>query len=114
MNKFENPEVDFYSNITPNMYVKDYMNIDKFISIIISGQSNCGKSNFVVNLLRFKLIHEFDLENIWFFSKTIKTDLTYRPIFKYFAENKIKPKIYDTVDFKMINQIVKTQEEVGI
>lgn len=85
-NKFINQNVDPYSKITKDDYIKDYMDLSDFVSMICTGQSNSGKSVFLVNCLKHKFLHEFDLENIWFFSKTLKTDLTYRPVIQYYVE----------------------------
>lgn len=90
------------------------MGLKDFVSMIVTGQSNSGKSVFIVNCLKHKFLHEFPLENIWFFSKTLKTDLTYRPIISYYTKKKVKPRIFNEVDFKIIDSLIKSQEEIGL
>jgi hypothetical protein len=112
--KYINENIDPYSEITHADYVPDYMGLKDFVSMICTAQSNSGKSVFIVNCLKHKFLHEFKLENIWFFSKTLKTDLTYRPIISYYTKKKVKPWIFTEVDFKMIDELIKTQEQIGL
>lgn len=63
--------------------------------------------------MKNKLIHEYELENIYIFSMTCKTDLMYWPFFKLYVDNELKPKIYDKIDFKWIENLIKEQESVG-
>ncbi len=64
-------------------------------------------------MFKWKLVHEYNPEDIYFFSKTIRGDLKYKPLFKYLATKKNKIHISDKVDFNKINEIVKAQENVG-
>lgn len=76
-------------NINPYEYISgeksDY--IPKYLGIkslgpvmLIVGQSNSGKSVLLNNLFKKKLIYEYSPENIYFFSTTIRGDLTYKPL----------------------------------
>lgn len=73
---------------------------------IICGQSNSGKTVVLNNLLKHKLLHEYKPEDIYIFSQTVKGDLNYWPVLLYIANKDIKPKIFDNVDFKTINEII--------
>jgi hypothetical protein len=66
-----------------------------------------GKSVILNNMLKKKLIHEYNPKDIYIFSKTVKGDLAYKPILKYIVNKDVKPKIYNNVDFKIINDIVQ-------
>ena len=81
--------------------------------MIICGQSNSGKSVILNNMFKRKLVHEYNPEDIYFFSKTARGDLKYKPLFKYLATKKKKIQVFDKVDFNKINEIVKSQESVG-
>lgn len=108
-------DIDPYSTINKNDYVPNYLGFDKLGPVlIICGQSMSGKSVVLNNMLQKKLIHEYKPEDIHIFSKTVKGDLTYKPVLKYIVDKGKKPNIYNTVDFKIINDIVAKQEKVGI
>ena len=82
-NNWSVTEIDPNTKITKDMYDPNYMNIGKnFMPVctLLIGQSNSGKTNLLVNLLIHKLLWEYPYENIYFFSKTITGDKTYRPI----------------------------------
>lgn len=108
-------DIDPYSTITSGDYIPNYLGIGKLGPVtIICGQSNSGKSVILNNLFKHKLVHEYKPEDIYFFSKTVRGDLKYKPLFKYLAGLKTKINIFDKVDFQKINDIVKGQESVGI
>ncbi len=65
-------------------------------------------------MLRNKLLFEYDLEDIWFFSLTCKTDLMYKPLFKLYSQYELKPKIRNKIDFDEIESIIKEQEGVSL
>lgn len=112
---FDVSDIDPYSSISSSDYVPDYLGINKLGPVtIICGQSNSGKSVILNNLFKHKLVHEYDPKDIYFFSKTVRGDLKYKPLFKYLAGRKTKINIYDKVDFAKINEIVKGQETVGM
>ena len=67
-----------------------------------------------MNLLKNKLIFEYDLSNIIIFSLTAKSDINYRPLFKLYVSEKEKPLIYNKVDFKMIEELITKQEEINM
>lgn len=59
-------------------------------------------------MFKRKLVHEYNPEDIYFFSKTVRGDLKYKPLFKYLAAKKKKIQVFDKVDFNKINEIVKS------
>ncbi len=61
-----------------------------------------GKSVILNNLFKHKLIYEYSPENIYFFSTTIRGDLTYKPLLKYIAGNGHKINIKKEVDIEFI------------
>lgn len=75
-------DVDPYGSISGSDYVPDYLGIDRLGPVtIICGQSNSGKSVILNNMFKHKLAHEYNPEDIYFFSKTIRGDLKYKPLF---------------------------------
>lgn len=74
-------EIDPKMKISRDMYDANFMCIGELpVCTLIVGQSNSGKTTILNNLLIKKLIWEYEPENIYFFSKTIVGDKTYRPI----------------------------------
>lgn len=107
--------------VDPNLKINEGMHDTKFMGIkelpvcmMIIGQSNSGKTTLLVNLLIKKLIWEYPPENIYFFSKTIIGDKTYRPVLRYLASTDQAMNIYKSVDFNVINKIVEEQEDEQI
>jgi GTPase SAR1 family protein len=94
------------------MYDPNYMELSDGLPVctMLVGQSNSGKTTLLVNLLIKKLLWEYEPENIYFFSKTIVGDKTYRPILRYLADNDKTLNIYKNIDFKIIDKLVKDQE----
>jgi septin family protein len=92
-------------------YEPNYLGIKKLGPVmIICGQSNSGKSVILNNIFRRKLIYEYECKNVYFFSKTIRGDLTYKPTLKLLSTRTDPPSkinIFKTVDFEMINKIVE-------
>lgn len=87
-------DIDPYHNIIKKKesYIPEYLGLKKLGPVtIICGQSNSGKSVILNNIFEHKLIYEYEPKNIYFFSKTIRGDLTYKPLLKYIAStgNKI-------------------------
>lgn len=104
-------EIDPNMKIKDNLYDPNFLNIsDLPVCTMLVGQSASGKTTLLVNLLIKKLLHEYEPENIYFFSKTIVGDKTYRPILRYLADNDKTMNIYKVLDFKIIDKIVKEQE----
>lgn len=101
-------EVDPNLKVTKKMYDPNYMNLIKGLPVctLLVGQSNSGKTTLLVNLLMHKLLWEYDAANIYFFSKTITGDKTYRPILRYLADNDLTMNISKTIDFNIIDKIV--------
>lgn len=101
-------------DITTNDYQKDFLDIKELPPLtIVCGQTKSSKSTIINNLLAKKLIFEYQLSNIIFFSITTDGDLTYRPILKFIANNNLDEhgnpvpmNIFDVVDWEMINDIV--------
>ena len=114
--QYINNEIDPYEkwSLDKKNYIPNYMGIDKIGPVsILTGQSTSGKSNLLMQLMKNKLIFEYELENIYIFSMTCKTDLAYRPLFKLYVDNELKPKIFTKIDFKKIESIIKEQESHG-
>ena len=103
-----------YGEVSKSDYEPEFLGIRELGPVmIISGQSKSGKSVILNNILRHKLIHEYEPKNIHFFSETIRGDLTYKPIFRFIANSGGKVNIKETVDFDYINRIVKVQEKIA-
>jgi hypothetical protein len=105
--------IDPYYKINKKDYDKNYL-FESGVpnSTIIFGMTKSGKSTICCNLLCKKLLHEYDPDKILFFSKTIDTDLTYKPVFCCLAEMDQRIKIYDTIDFDVLQKIVDKQKAV--
>lgn len=108
--------IDPKYKIKPSDYDPLYMNIGNTlpVSTLIIGQSNSGKTTLLNNLLIKKLLWEYDPENIYFFSRTIMGDPSYRPILWYLAKNDLPINISKFVDFSIIDKIVDEQETRNI
>lgn len=108
--------IDAYNTtVSKTQYDPEYLGIKSLGPVmIICGQSLSGKSVLLNNIFIKKLIWEYPPENIYFFNKTIRGDLTYKPLLKHLASQKKKINIFDKVDFEKINDIVKKQEQVGM
>jgi hypothetical protein len=108
-------EIDPNTKVTKDMYDPNYMNIKSLpVCTLFIGQSNSGKTTILVNLLIHKLLWEYDADNIFFFSKTIMGDKTYRPVLRYLADNDMTMNISKHVDFDIIDKIVKEQELIKL
>lgn len=81
---------------------------------IILGQSLSGKTNLLLNIIKHKLLFEYDLDKIYIFSLTAKTDLNYWGLFKLYAEEKQKLNIFTKIDFEKIETLIKSQESNNI
>lgn len=103
-------DIDPYSTWSgnPSGHIKKYLGISGLGPVcIIAGQSNSGKSVLLNNLFKKKLIYEYAPENIYFFSSTIRGDLTYKPLLRYFAHLGHKLNIKKEVDVEFIKKIVE-------
>lgn len=107
-------DIDPYDfNIYP--YSKNFLGLSSLGPVtIICGQSNSGKSVILNNIFRYKLLHEYPAKDIYFFSKTIRGDLTYKPTLKILSSSGSQINIFPKVDFQIIDKIVKKQEQIGI
>lgn len=93
-NNFLVEDINPYSSINNDDYCPDFLGIGKLGPVtIICGQSNSGKSVILNNLFKRKLVHEYEPDNIYFFSKTARGDLKYKPLFKFLATKSDKRKI---------------------
>jgi hypothetical protein len=89
-------------------YIPNYLGIKSLGPVmLIVGQSNSGKSVLLNNLFKKKLIYEYSPENIYFFSTTIRGDLTYKPLLRYFAHKGYKLNIKKEVDVEFIKGIME-------
>lgn len=95
-------------------YIPNYLGIKSLGPVmLIVGQSNSGKSVLLNNLFKKKLIYEYAPENIYFFSTTIRGDLTYKPLLWYFAHKGHKLNIKKEVDVEFIKKIMEHQEKIA-
>lgn len=109
-------DIDPYSTISgkPSEYIPDYLGIKSLGPVtIVCGQSMSGKSVLLNNIFKNKLIYEYNPKNIYFFSTTIRGDLTYKPLLKYFAHGGHKLQIKKNVDVEYIQSIVERQEKIA-
>lgn len=102
---------DSYYKISRDDYDPNYLQSAPNITIVC-GMSKSGKSTLLANWLAKRLIFEFDPNNIIFFSKTIKGDTTYKPIFAYLAEHAKKLNIHKSIKFNVIDDIMSKQETI--
>lgn len=91
--------------------------LENMYHIGVFGMSWCGKSNFIARLFQHFYLHKIDPTEIYIFSPSFNTDVTYAPIWHYLQRH-LKETYNDHVklrpDLEVIKDIMKQQEKAMI
>jgi type IV secretory pathway VirB4 component len=96
-------------------YEPNFLGLEKLpANTIIFGGTGSGKSTVLLNLFMRKLIHEYEPEDVYIFSRTAKNlDPTYRPLFLWALDKDKSINVYDEPDLKVIEEVVKHQRAIA-
>lgn len=77
-------KTDWHHIIDPNDYIENaslpFEMLDNMYHIGVFGMSRCGKGNFICKLFQHFYLHKVDPTEIYIFSPSFNTDVTYAPL----------------------------------